>query len=85
MTTIYGVELLPLTNKGFDNNGPKNGNDSCGDNEATPKQPLTYVVVEDIPAFAKEHDMFKMFPDYSHLGSDIRSKNRGRNAYIQFN
>lgn len=83
----YNVEITPLSNEDFDEHGPKNEIESDGEKEIQPikKPPFTCLVVEDIPTFAKEHDMLKMFSDYSLLGIDIQSKNRRRNAYIQFN
>lgn len=87
----YNVDIISITNEEFDKYGmPENESDEDREgreNETAPiqKTPFTCLVVEDIPNFAKEHDMLKMFSDYSLLGIDIQSKNRHRNAYIQFN
>lgn len=87
----YNVDISQLSNEEFDNYGEKKENDSDeekeihNENTTKVKKPFTCLVVEDIPSFAKEHDMLKMFSDYSLLGIDIQSKNRRRHAYIQFN
>lgn len=80
------MEILPISNETFDKYGPQDENDeNTGNDSPSKKQPFTCLVVEDIPSFAKEHDMLKMFSDYSLLGIDIQNENRRRHAYIQFN
>lgn len=83
----YNVDISEITNEEFDSYGIKEEHEeeSYDNDPSQEKKPFTCLVVEDIPSFAKEHDMLKMFSDYSLLGIDIQSQNRKRHAYILFN
>lgn len=86
------VEVAPITDEEFDNYGVQKRDDENDDDDviieredsAGKQLPFTCIVVEDLPSFAKEHDILKMFSDYSLLGINIESQNRRRMAYVQF-
>lgn len=88
------TEVLPLSEEEFEKCGIT-GHESDDDKDQIKQedsssasinnQPYTCLVVEDLPNYAKEHDILKMFSDYSLLGIHVETKNRHRMAYVEFN
>lgn len=86
------VEVAPITDEDFEKCGThepefeEEKEQGKTDQEETTgdEKPTNCIVVVDIPTFAKEQDILKMFSDYSLLGIHIYKENKKRNAYVQF-